>query len=443
MSLIRYLPVDKFWCDLLAQFSLGFGSKSLSLEINSTNILGVLHPKLTPPHSSPENIVSKALENPIASESVESLFQSRVKMVVVVPDKTRNSGAVVFLPMLIDRLNRAGIQDSDIKIILAAGSHVGHTPEQKEKIVGKEMFQRIEVCDHDCRDDENLIYVGETKFGTPVFINRNLVEDRKVMVTGTAVHHYFAGFGGGPKMINPGCAGYETIRRNHALTIDPQTGWLHARCRAGVMEGNPLQEDILDSRRFIRADFLFETVLDDRGEIVAAFAGDLIEAHQQACNLVDGFYKVPIPEPADLVVVSCGGYPKDINFIQAHKSLHNAFYAVKKGGVILALAECREGIGAETFLDWFNFTNDDEFRDSLKRYYQLNGTTALALKMKTHAARLILVSNLPGELVKKLGMTPASNLEEGWKLAQSMLPGNFCCYVIPNGSLTLPFLNEQ
>jgi nickel-dependent lactate racemase len=426
----------------LAQFSLGFGSTFLEFKINSARILGILQPKSVPQHSSPENIVSKALRNQVASGIVEKLFPSGVKTLIVVPDKTRRCGAAVFLPILIDYLKQAGIQDADIEIILATGSHVGHTVAQREKIIGKELFRRIAVCDHDCRDDENLTYLGETKFGTPVYINRNLVNGRKVIVTGTAGHHYFAGFGGGPKMINPGCAGYETVRRNHALTINSQTGWLHPQCRGGVLEGNPVQEDIRDSLRFLRADFLFETVLNDRGEIVAAFAGDLLEAHQKACNLVDTLYKVPISEPADLVVMSCGGYPKDINFIQAHKSLHNAFYAVKPDGVILVLAECREGIGSSTFLEWFNFDNDDEFRDNLKRNYQLNGTTALALKMKTHTTRVILVSNLPDELVKKLGMHPASNLREGWKLAQSMLPKNFSCYVVPNASLTLPFVKE-
>jgi nickel-dependent lactate racemase len=422
----------------LARLNLAIGSRTIPVEIDDSQVLAI---KTIPHTASPQAIISRALENPVASETLGAIFSGTKQVIIVAPDKTRNCGANEILPILIEQLNACGIADANLKIVLATGTHAGHTRQQVAAILGSEISKRIEVFDHNCRDAENLTLVGETRFGTPVFINRRLLEADKTLVVAAALHHYFAGFGGGAKMINPGCAGYETISKNHALTIDPQTGGLHAGCRAGEVATNPVQMDIIDSMRFISANFLFETILNDAGKIVAAFAGEMMAAHRQACKLVDDIYKVNISERADLVVVSCGGYPKDINFIQSHKSLHNAFYAVKEGGVILALAECREGVGSQTFLEWFDFADDESFRAELTKNYKVNGTTALALKMKTRAARMILVSTLSAELVRKLGMIPAATFEEGWKLARKKLPQHFTSYIIPNGSLTVPCVN--
>ncbi|MFQ5753304.1 MAG: nickel-dependent lactate racemase [bacterium] len=420
---------------------MAFGNDTVKFNVNSANVLEILSPKSVTSSRSPQQLISEVLNFPIAIKRLEKLFQKPQKTVIIIPDKTRNCGANIILPILINYLNGLGVRDSDIKVILAMGSHAPHTPHAIEKIVGNAIIKRIEIIEHNCHNLRDLVYLGKTKFGTPIYINQHVVNAERLIILGTAVHHYFAGYGGGPKMINPGCAGYETITKNHALTIDAETGTIHPGCQAGVLKGNPVQEDIKDSLRFIDADFLIETIFNADGEIVEAVGGDLIAAHHKACSTVDALYKVDIHEKADLVVVSCGGYPKDINLIQAHKSLNNAFYSVKEGGVILILAECRDGIGSQTFLDWFQYADEAAFHHDLKLHYKLNGTTALSLKMKTRAVKIIFISKLPGELVTHLGMVPASSFAEGWKLACSHLPERFKCYVIPNGSLTLPTLN--
>ncbi|MFQ5822619.1 MAG: nickel-dependent lactate racemase [bacterium] len=428
---------------ILVEVPLAYGKEILKLKLKSKHLLGILKPNKVTVQQTPKFLISKSLKFPISTLKFEEIFHHREKTVIIVPDKTRQCGASIFLPILVDRLNSVGIEDQDIKIILATGSHSTHMSQEIEQIVGFEIFKRIKIIEHDCHNSDELAYLGVTKFGTAVYINRHVVNAERLIVTGTAVHHYFAGYGGGPKMINPGCAGYETITRNHAMTIDAETGNIHPKCRASVLVGNPVMEDIIDSMKFIRADFLLETILNENSEIIQVFSGDLFEAHQKACETVDSFYKIPIPKKADLVVVSCGGYSKDVNFIQAHKSIQNAFNAVKRGGVILILAECRDGIGSQTFLEWFNYSDDGALRKALRQKYKLNGTTALSLKMKTQAAKIIMISKLKKDLVENLGMLPASTLEEGWSLACSLLSEDFKCYVIPNGSLTLPFINEN
>ncbi|MFQ5677732.1 MAG: nickel-dependent lactate racemase, partial [bacterium] len=322
------------------------------------------------------------------------------------------------------------------------GSHPSHNREEIRRLVGKEIGARISLVEHDSKNTEDLVFLGTTKFGTPVSLNRRILETDVLLVAGTVVHHYFAGYGGGPKMINPGCAGYETITRNHALTIDQKTGTIHSKCQIGVLEGNPVQEDILDSMRFVKADFSLTTILDPGGDIARAMCGELFATHEQARKCIDEHYKVAIAERADVVVVSCGGFPKDINLIQIHKSIHNAFQAVKQGGVLLVLAECAQGVGSETFLDWFEY-DDQSLKAALVSRFTLNATTALSLKSKAKAVKIILVSRLPENLVRKLGLTPAKTLDDGWREARKMLPENSTAFVIPNGSLTLPVLTEK
>ncbi|MFQ5709323.1 MAG: nickel-dependent lactate racemase [bacterium] len=419
-------------------FSLAYGEQSFQFELESKNVLGVLKPNRPSPAGSPVQLINQALDFPIASQRFEKVFQKGGKTVIIVPDKTRKAGAEIYLPILVRRLNALGIRDRDIEVVLATGSHAPESPAEIEGVVGSEIYHRFEIIEHDCHDSENLVYLGETKNEVPVYISKHAVEAEQLLVTGTTVHHYFAGYGGGAKMINPGCAGYETVTRNHALTIDEQTGEIHANCRAGRSAGNPVLEDIHDSMKYMKPAFLLSTVIDEQGTVVEAVAGDLLVVHKKSCEIVDAIYKVAIAQKADLVVVSCGGLPKDVNFIQAHKSLQNAFVAVKPGGTIILLAECRDGIGSQTFLDWFDYPDDAALSQAIRKHYKVNGTTALSLKNKTRAAHVILVSTLETGLVLKLGMRPASDVGQAFKMAMRQVPTDFKCYVIPNGSLTLP-----
>jgi nickel-dependent lactate racemase len=417
---------------------LSYGNDEQTLELPHDQTARFLKPTGSRSRESKDGDVFTTVQSPDNFRKLGSLLENVGQLCIIVPDKTRNCGAPIVLPALIKMLSEQGISDSSIKIVLALGSHPPHQAQEIVQIVGADLVKRFEIIEHDCRDD-SLVFLGTTKFGTPVRINRHLTEADRIIAVAGAVHHYFAGYGGGPKMINPGCAGYETITKNHALSVDRDSGGIHPNCRAGVVDGNPIQEDILDSLRFISVDFLIESVLNQEGEIKEVFLGELLETHQTACQTVDAMYKVPIQDKADIVVVSCGGYPKDINLIQSHKSLNNAFQAVKEGGVIVCLAECRDGIGSQTFLDWFDYAEEDQLLDRLTRNYTLNGTTALSLRMKAKKCHIVFVSTLPDEMITKLGMTPASDVTDGWQKALAMLPAGFDCYAMPNGSLTLPY----
>lgn len=415
-------------------FTLSYGREKLQFDLPEAGFLQELRPREIKPQQSAATLVQAVVQEQFKKQIIAK------PTLIIIPDKTRNCGAKEFMPVILDELQKLGVKKNEITFLLANGSHIANQPNEIAHILGQEIAENYTVLQHDAYDQTNLVYMGETGFGTSVYINKNVVEARQILIVGTAIHHYFAGFGGGPKMIVPGCAGYETITKNHALTISREDGGIHPDCRAGFLD-NPLQKDFQESLNKIHVNLLIETVLNEKGQVVEVFCGELFATHKKACGFVDEIFKVPVKEKADLVVVSCGGFPKDINFIQAHKSLHNAFQAVKEGGVILMLAECAQGIGSQTFMDWFEWDDYDNLVKELAENYTLNGTTALSVIMKSSRVNIVLCSSLEPTQVQKMGLHPVSTLADGWKKTGQYLPEKFSYYVMPNGSVTLPVKN--
>jgi len=422
----------------MAEISLALGHHSVSLNIPSRHLAAILKTKESEQETTGAPLVETALHAAFDDPAGFPLKQTRT--LLLLPDKTRDCGAQVLLPVFLNKLNNLGMRDADITILLANGSHSPNSPAEISEMLGSQITQRVDIIQHDCHNQEELRTLGVTSSNVPVILNRRLLETEQILIAGTVVHHYFAGFGGGPKMLNPGCAGYDTITKNHALTISLEHRGLHPGCRAGVLEGNPVQNDIRESIQSLLPVFLVETVMNARSEIDKVFAGSLMPTHRAACDYVNSLYKVDVAQAADLVIASCGGFPKDINLIQAHKTIHNAFQVVKAGGVLLILAACSQGVGSETFMRWFDLENEDVMLQTLTEHYTLNGTTALSLRAKSRAAKIVLVSDLDGALATQCGIETTRTLADGLICAQRYLPQNYSCLVIPNGSVTLPVL---
>lgn len=362
------------------------------------------------------------------------------RFLLVVPDHTRRCRLAeilgALLPALVKHLNPA------IKIIVANGSHVLQPEAIVRDLVGESVYDHFPVIQHDAKDDAQLIELGVTSFGTPVRLNKLVIESDWIITIGGILYHYFAGFGGGPKMLLPGIAGLETIRSNHQRTLDPRTGMYHQDCEVGNITTNPVFIDLAQVVEFVPRVLSLQVVLSPRGEIVEAEAGPLLAVHKRLCERVRQLYGVPVQKKADVVVVSAGGYPADVNLIQSHKSIHHAFQILKPGGILIALAECREGIGSSYFMRYFNGANSAQMGARLLSDYQINGHTALALRIKTESARVILVSELENREVEQTGMHPAASFAEAWKMAKNHLPASAIGYIMPNGSKYVPINQE-
>jgi len=414
---------------------LNYGTTTCQLHIPAGRVVAVINAQPSPADENPQDIIRAALD--CTGSALES-FRPGERVVIVTSDITRYTGSEVYLPLLVERLNAAGVRDDDIDVVIALGIHRRQTDQEHRKIMG-ELYGRIRVADHDCDDPGKLVYLGKTSAGVDVELNRKIVEADRVILTGVIGFHYFAGFGGGRKSVLPGMASRKSCMASHFAVLNPGPGsGRNPRATTGVLEGNPVHQAMSEACAMVGPDVILNTVLSPDKRIIAAFAGDWREAHLAGCRFYAERFSYPIDRPADLVVVSCGGFPKDINFIQAHKSMEYGSRALREGGVMVLLAECRDGYGNSTFFDWFRFRDLREFETALRKRYEINGQTAYATLDKAQRFRVILVSALPPEEVATMGMVPAKSLDEAMEKAEQLLPENYSAYVIPQGGTVLP-----
>jgi nickel-dependent lactate racemase len=412
-----------------------YGSTSFQLDLPPSRIAAVIEPALPIPDSSPAEIIATALDG---CQSAISSFRPSEQVIIVTSDITRYTGSEIYLPLLVERLNRQGIPDKDIEILIALGIHRAQTPHEHEKILGA-LWGRVRVRDHDCDDQAALVSIGRTSNGIDVRINRSAVEADRLILTGVIGFHYFAGFGGGRKSVLPGIASRQACMASHFAVLNPGHGsGKNQQAVTGNLDNNPVHLAMTEACALAAPDFILNTLLAPDKRIIAAFAGHWREAHEDGCRYYREHFAYPLQEKADLVVVSCGGFPKDINLIQAHKSMEYAAQALKDGGVMILLAECRDGFGNSTFINWFQHKRLDEFEAALREKYEINGQTAYSTLQKAQRLRIILVSELPGHQVQDMEMLPARSLDEALQKAAGLLPPDWTALVMPEGGSVLP-----
>ncbi len=411
---------------------LPYGKSDVCVRIPARNLLGSIEPKQVSGAADVKAEIERALREPIGSKRLSEIAQAEHKVVIVVDDFTRSTPSHAMLPPVLAELNAAGVKDENVTVIFGCGTHRAVKPEEAVRLVGEEVINRVKTISHNCKA-EDLVSVGKTKHGNNVRVNRVFAEaDVKVLV-GDVGFHYYAGYGGGRKSVMPAVSCKETISHNHAMLLD-------ANARTGVLEGNPVHEDMTEAARLAKVDFILNVVTNGKGEIVKAFAGDLEQAFLEATKLVDDMYRVSVDRRADIVVVSPGGYPADINLYQAYKALDNALEVTKRGGTVIMVAECPEGHGNQVFYDWMTRLEDlKKAEREIKRRFELGGHKAYYLLKALKNHQIILVSSLPDYYangVFKLKTTRAVNdaLREALKTGGSQAR----VWVMPQGNSTLP-----
>lgn len=415
--------------------NLKYGSTSFPLDLPPDRLAGVIQAPVPAPQAQPEEIIATALDG---CQAIISSFKPGEKVVIVTSDITRYTASEVYLPLLVERLNRQGIPDRDVEILIALGIHRAQTHHEHEKILGA-LSGRIRVTDHDCDDSAELVSIGRTTNGIDVRINRRAVDADRLLLTGVIGFHYFAGFGGGRKSVLPGIASRQACMASHFAVLNPGHGTgKNQLAVTGNLDHNPVHQAMTEACALAAPDLILNTILAPDKRIIAAFAGHWQDAHEAGCRFYREHFSYPLQEKADLVVVSCGGFPKDINLIQAHKSMEYAAQALKDGGVMILLAECRDGFGNSTFFNWFRHKQLDQFEAALREQYEINGQTAYSTLQKAQRFRIILVSEFPGQQVQEMGMLPARSLDAALQLAIGHLPVDWRALVMPEGGSVLP-----
>lgn len=349
---------------------------------------------------------------------------------VVVADQTRLCEYAGYLPALLQALEQAGADSNQITIYIAYGTHPRQSDQESLAVYGSS-YSRCRFVHHNCSDQKSFVSLGRTSRGTPVLLRRDIVESTCLITFGAISHHYFAGYGGGRKLVFPGLGFRDAIYRNHGLFLDMTRRTLSPECRPGKLDGNPLAEDLAEYEAFRPADLTVHGILNSRGRVCELLPGRGAAHFRMACAIHGRYCEIDKAPRYDVVFASCGGYPKDINFIQSHKAIHNAAQFVRDGGTLIILAECRDGIGSGTFLPWFTMGGRQAAFDRLAEDYQGNGGTALAMMAKLERIQILAATELDDSLAMAIGFRRIT-LQEARNMARDF---GSSLAVIPNASL--------
>ena len=414
------------------KLELGFGQGTQPLEIPDRNVMGVLEPNAVPAGLTGTAEVVRALAEPIGAPPLRQVVRPGETVAIVTSDITRPCPTAKILPPVLAELAAGGIRREDITLVFALGSHRPHTEEEMRRLAGPD-YDTLRCVD----SVGDFVHLGETRRGTPVDIVRTVAEADRRICLGNIEYHYFAGYSGGAKAIMPGVSTRAAIQANHTMMVLPEA------C-AGRLEGNPLREDLEEAAAICGVDYLVNVVLDAHKEIVKAVAGDVTTAHRAGCRFLDGLYQVSIPHRADIVVVSQGGAPKDLNLYQTQKALDNAKHAVRPGGVVVLVGSCKEGLGEATFGRWIQEAQKpSDLTDRVQQHFELGGHKAAAIAMVLASAEVYLVSEMDPDLVRKCFLEPFDTVQAAFDQAFARLGPEAKVLVMPYGGSTLPRVAED
>ena len=416
----------------MAQLELGYGRKSVVFSFDEAQF-SVLSTDRIPQAPLKDYEIGLALDDPIASPPIDELVSGDDTVLIVVSDATRATASAQVVNLLTRRLVQAGVSPANMAVIFATGIHRPVTEKEKAELLTPFIVQRLRILTHDAYDPSKLRTYGQTESGVTVELNSALEEFSRVILTGGVTFHYFAGFTGGRKSICPGLASARTIEATHMLALDFESGGRKLGVRTGALDGNAVHEECERVASLVAPAFSINTIVNEEKQAVGLYAGDWRLAHRAACDYYLDHFSVPIPAKRDMVIASSGGFPHDINMIQAHKALDMAALACNDGGTIVLLAECSDGLGRPDFLKWFDETDSRALAARLVNGYEVNGQTAWALLTKAERFRVCLVSELPPDDVRRMRMVPVRTIEEALEPA-----GNRAGFIMPRGAAVLP-----
>jgi len=429
--------------NLEQKISLKYGDNKFKFKIKKNKIKNII---TTNPikKNGLESIIKEALANPIASDKLKEIVSPGETVTIVISDITRSWQQIdKIISFIIAELKLGGIKLEDINVLAATGSHRFHTTAEIKKLLG-EYYGKINFVDHNGKNKEGLRYLGDTAYGTPVWINELALESDRLVLTGGIVFHDLAGFAGGRKSVLPGIAAYESIMKNHSLSLSKKEGeGIKDTVTNNHLDDNPVNLDMLEAAKMIDVDFIVNVIPDADGGIAAAVAGNLFKAHQKGCKICKKIFGIELAEKADLVFASCGGYPKDINLYQGSKALVNAAQAVKKGGYLILLAECREGIGHSEVEEIIQKYNNNFTRErALRSHFTISRYTGYLITKRIEDINLILVTEIDKEILNNTDIKVVKTLAEASKIVEAEFDHLPQSYIMPAAANTLPIFKD-
>lgn len=420
----------------MKQFHFKYGEGGVDLALPETGRLQVLTGHAEEPIRDVAAAVYAALDAPVGQAPLRSWLAPGDKVTLIVSDMSRFwMRQDLVIPHLVDYLiDECGVQPEHLTIVVANGTHIGGDEQELRTLVTDGVYNRVRVKNHDC-EAKDLAYLGTTPHETPVWIDRTAAEADLVVCLGAATHHVMAGFGGGRKSILPGISGLETIRHNHAYSLDSTKLRTNPAIGNGVLAGNPLHEDMCEAASLVNNLFMVNLVMNADMKLSYIFSGHYLTSWERACTAVDDIYRVDIPCRADAVVTSCGGFPKDISLYQGTKTIDNVESALKPGGTLVLMIEAPEGGGPAEYFDWNKNLQDGSIEQRLREAFTVAGYIFFLNCEQAQRYRIFMYSSIDPQTVAPMGIHAFSDMDALLKAAE--LDGK-STYIIPNGSTVIP-----
>ncbi len=415
------------------QVDIPYGKENV--KINVPEPCEILFPKKVSIKNE-EKLIENALENPVGFDSYDEFADKCDKLLVIINDATRPTPTSKILKYLLPVLS----SHPDVKFLIATGVHRAPTEEEYRFIFGDtyEVFRR-KVYAHDARKNDDMTYLGKSKNGTEMYINKLVSEYKNILVIGSVEPHYFAGYTGGRKSFLPGVASHKTIEMNHKLALSDDACSL-------ALSGNPVHEDMVDAMNVLKNlnVFSIQTVLTGDHKLYAVTAGDLHKSFDNAIEFSNQIFCVPLKQKGN-IVISAAPYPMDIDLYQSQKALDNGKLALEDDGIIILVSKCRTGVGEDAFLDLLCKADScQEVLDILGDEYKLGYHKAAKMAQIGTRARMWAVTDLDNEIVNKAMMKPYKSIQSALDDAVNTIKGESKeprIVVMPFGSLTIPLIS--
>ncbi len=408
-------------------------TSTLALHVEEENLKAVLTAKMHGFHAekSQEQLVLDALEHPVDSPRLRTLAEGKRKIVIVTSDHTRAVPSKITLPLLLKEI-RSGNPDADITILIATGLHRPTTEEEQRRMFGDEIVDHEKIAINNAFAPEQFVELCTLPSGAVFQVNRLAAECDLLVTEGFVEPHFFAGFSGGRKSILPGICSERTVNENHSYKAVS-----HPRSNSGMLKDNPIHADMLCAAKAVNVQFIFNVALDGEKKIVAAWAGDLEQAHEAGVAFIRQWSQCPVVT-GDIVITSNGGYPLDQNLYQSPKAMATAEACAGEDGVIIMCCSCCDGMGGAHFGQLIQRGTPDEIDRYLssippEKTIPEQWCTQVCVRVLRKHPVILVTTFLNHDEVRKANMIPASTPDEALEIAYRLKGEQASVVVIPDG----------
>lgn len=410
---------------------LPYGKGTLPLDVPDQNLIDVVVPKEFIQPQQSEVIVKDALHRPLGTDRLSEAVRPGETVAIVIDDYTRPCPTKMLLYPVLEELKTSGVNDLDVLIIIANGTHTPPSPKIIKELVGDKISRNYMTISNDTING-NYVTVGRTKRGNDIEVLKEYVDADFKIILGDIEYHYFAGYGGTRKSILPGISSKQTVQRNHSLLFDHHS-------KMGVLKENPIHQEMMEAMHLAGCDFALNVVQNSQERIVGAWAGNPELVMDAGVKLVDSMYRREIHERPDIVITAANGAPHDMNLYQAMKAMYTACQIIKNDGVVVLVAECKQGAGSQLYVDWLaEYKTATEVQNALCKCFVIGAHKAYYHRQTIESHPVFCVSTMDQKQIEEFfQFTYALSPDEALQKAFSLKGTDARVLVVPQGTTTL------